>query len=105
VDSDRDGDLDGIDGDAESEPVDDHGSGRGEIRGVDRRSLRDRRRAYDLNYFASDGVERRKWKERRRRRVEPRRGWIRISDWTSAMVGSGLRPDELKKVYKIDDGD
>jgi hypothetical protein len=50
--------------------------------GVDRRSGEDRRQAYDLDYFLRGGTERRHWVERRWRK-EMRRGWIRVSKWSS----------------------
>lgn len=50
--------------------------------GVDRRSGEDRRQAYDLDHFLQGGQERRHWVERRWRK-EMRKGWIRISKWSS----------------------
>ena len=70
---------------------------------IDRRSLNDRRRAHDLDYFTDGGVERRKWWERRHRLVEPRKGWDRVSDWTSAVIGYRRRPTVSDRVYKIDE--
>jgi hypothetical protein len=61
--------------------------------GLDRRSLEDRRKLYDLNYFLKGGKERRLWKERRKQLVELRKGWVRVSDWTSAMVGSSFESE------------
>ena len=55
----------------------------------DRRSGKDRRRAYDLDYFINGGTERRK--EVRDRRLpfkERRRGWIRINPWRSVYMGA-----------------
>ena len=49
---------------------------------IDRRSGDDRRKAYDMNYFLSGGVERRNWKEERSR-DERRRDCVRVSDFVS----------------------
>ena len=49
---------------------------------IDRRSGEDRRRAYNLDYFPSGGIERRSGKERRRQ-DERRDGCIRVSTWSS----------------------
>ena len=43
---------------------------------IERRTGKDRRSKYDLNYFNKNGVERRKGEERRRP-LEKRKGWIR----------------------------
>jgi len=58
--------------------------------GLDRRSLEDRRKLYHLTYFLKGGKERRFWKERRKQLVELRKGWVRVSDWTSAMISSSF---------------
>jgi hypothetical protein len=73
--------------------------------GVDRRALNDRRRAHDLNYFTDGGEERRRWQERRYQLVEPRKGWVRVSDWTSAVVGFRFRPTFSENVYKIEENE
>ena len=52
---------------------------------VDRRSGEDRRRVYNLDYSSKGGVERRKGKERRSK-DEPRKAWIRVSDWVSVFA-------------------
>ena len=52
---------------------------------VDRRSGRDRRNDYSINYFLKGGIERRSWKERRSP-SERRFGWMRGSDWASVFV-------------------
>jgi hypothetical protein len=52
---------------------------------VDRRSGRDRREAYDLEYFINGGSERRRFKDRRRL-PEMRKGWVRVSRWHSKKV-------------------
>ncbi len=49
---------------------------------IDRRSEKDRRRAYDLDYFFNGGVERRSWMERRSE-AERRVGWMRLNKWAS----------------------
>jgi hypothetical protein len=49
---------------------------------LDRRSGDDRRTKYSLTYFSEGGLERRAYGERRKRR-ERRKGYIRISPWTS----------------------
>lgn len=54
----------------------------------DRRSGKDRRQSYDLNYFLDGGVERRKQVEDRRQPfLERRKGWVRINPWRSVYVG------------------
>jgi hypothetical protein len=60
---------------------------RKERSGIDRRSGKDRRDAYDLDYFLKGGKERRRWVERRWRK-ELRKGWIRISRWSSVDLSS-----------------
>jgi hypothetical protein len=55
--------------------------------GVDRRSGRNRRRAYHLGYFKKGRLERRYNKERRSK-FERREGWIRISKWQGAFLES-----------------
>ena len=49
---------------------------------LDRRTGEDRRVKYSLTYFSSGGKERRDYGERRKRR-ERRKGYIRITPWTS----------------------
>jgi hypothetical protein len=49
---------------------------------VDRRSGKDRRVGYELDYFDEDGTERREGKERRRK-GERRERCIPVSDWSS----------------------
>lgn len=51
--------------------------------GIDRRSEKDRRRAYDLDYFFNGGAERREWIERRSK-AERRVGWMRVANWASS---------------------
>ena len=80
-------------------------NGRREYTGVDRRSPTDRRQVHNLGYFERDGVERRKGGERRRQVREPRRGWVRVSDWTSAIVGRPVPTADSPVVYRIDEGE
>jgi hypothetical protein len=49
---------------------------------VDRRSGEDRREIYNADYFENDGVERRSGKDRRQQ-GERRKGFIRVSEWSS----------------------
>ncbi len=49
---------------------------------IDRRSEKDRRTVYNLDYFMNGGVERRVSKERRGQE-ERRAGWVRVSEWSS----------------------
>lgn len=49
---------------------------------LDRRSGDDRRTIYSLVYFSKNTIDRRFLKERRRQ-TERRRGYVRISDWSS----------------------
>jgi hypothetical protein len=44
--------------------------------GVDRRSGADRRRIMNIDYWLSEGIEQRRWRERRSE-------WIRVSQWSS----------------------
>ena len=62
---------------------------------IDRRSVADRRVAYDLDYFQNGGIERRKVKDRRSQ-AERRDGWIRISRWTSVNI-QGLKMEKLSE--------
>lgn len=50
--------------------------------GGDRRSGEERRTVYSLDYFLQGRKERRKWVDRRWRR-ELRKGWVRVSKWSS----------------------
>ena len=59
---------------------------------IDRRSDRDRRQSYSLDYFLNGGKERRTYGERRVSQ-ERRSGWVRVSKWSSVYVGkSEQRP-------------
>ena len=49
---------------------------------IDRRSEKDRRTVYNLDYFVNGGMERRVSKERRGHE-ERRTGWVRVSKWSS----------------------
>jgi len=55
------------------------------VSGTDRRSQKDRRRIYDLDYFFNGGVERRSWLERRSQ-AERRVGWERVNRWASRLM-------------------
>jgi len=50
--------------------------------GIDRRSGADRRRVMNFDYWFSEGVERRPWRERRSE-FERRADWVRVSQWSS----------------------
>ena len=52
----------------------------------DRRRLDSRRTVYSLDYFVKGGVERRKYTDRRKSRLDRRKGWIRISKWSSIFI-------------------
>jgi len=54
--------------------------------GPDRRSGQDQRQVYDIGYFWHGGTERRHLPERRAS-SELRKGWIRISQWSSMFLG------------------
>ncbi|MFC1815194.1 hypothetical protein ACFL0M_04460 [Thermodesulfobacteriota bacterium] len=56
--------------------------------GVDRRSGRDQRQIYSIDYFMQGGIERRCHDERRKNQRERRKGWVRVSDWISIPVTS-----------------
>jgi len=49
---------------------------------LDRRYGEDRREAYDIDYFAKGGIERRKAKEQRKPE-ERRKGCVKVSKWSS----------------------
>ena len=49
---------------------------------IDRRSMKDRRRAHHLEYFLNGGPEKRRGKGRRSK-VERRTDWIRVNHWYS----------------------
>ena len=50
---------------------------------LDRRSSEDRRQHYSLAYFNRGGRERRIEDTERRKRSERRKGYVRISNWSS----------------------
>jgi len=60
----------------------------------DRRRLDNRRSLYSLNYFAKGGVERRKSADRRKGRFDRRKGWTRISQWSSIFIDRNSEPDK-----------
>jgi len=49
---------------------------------LDRRSGEERRTAYDIDYFAGGGAERRK-RDDRRKAKERRKGCVKVSKWSS----------------------
>lgn len=71
-------------------------------KGIDRRAHGDRRKVYDLDYFLSNGGERRSGKDRRTS-PERRTGWIETSDWSSVYLGSIVceRDFESRKAYHL----
>ena len=52
----------------------------------DRRSGKDRRRAFSLRRFRYHGPERRKFQQDRRIQLERRDGWVRLDRWSSAKL-------------------
>lgn len=54
---------------------------------IDRRSGKDRRKAYKLGYFLTGEAEKRSGEERRSP-VERRRDWIKASECCSAFLGT-----------------
>ena len=54
--------------------------------GIDRRSGADRRRVMNVDYWLSEGVERRRWRERRSE-FERRAEWVRVNHWCSVFAG------------------
>ncbi len=55
--------------------------------GVDRRSERDQRQIYSIDYFMQGSTERRCHDERRKNQRECRTGWVRVSKWVSVEAG------------------
>ena len=53
---------------------------------IDRRSGENRRQFYYTDYFQNGGAERRSWKDRRQH-DERRKGFTRVSDWSSVYAG------------------
>jgi len=58
----------------------------------DRRRLDSRRKVYSLDYFAKGGAERRKKADRRKSRLDRRKGWAKISKWSSIFLDSNSEP-------------
>lgn len=52
----------------------------------DRRSGKDRRRAFSLRRFRYHGPERREFKQDRRTQMERRDGWVKIDRWSSVKL-------------------
>ena len=57
---------------------------------LDRRSGEDRRQAYDIDYFAEGGIERRKG-DHRRQPKERRKGCVKITKWSSVCAENKLK--------------
>ena len=57
--------------------------------GPDRRRERDRRQVYDIRYFRHGGIERRSRRPEPRTSRELRKGWVRITQWSSFFLGCG----------------
>lgn len=55
---------------------------------VDRRRIDSRRKIYSLDYFAKGGLERRKKTDRRMGQNDRRKGWVRVSRWSSIFADS-----------------
>jgi hypothetical protein len=53
---------------------------------TDRRSGKDRRRAFSIRRFRYSGPERRKFQQDRRHSIERREGWVRIDRWSSVKL-------------------
>ncbi|MBU0698673.1 MAG: hypothetical protein KKE59_04510 [Proteobacteria bacterium] len=62
---------------------------------TDRRRLDNRRRVYSLDYFSQGGIERRKTQDRRKRRHDRRKGWVRVGDWSSIFIDPDSNTDSL----------
>ena len=54
--------------------------------GIDRRSGADRRRVFNVDYWLSGGLERRRWRERRSE-FERRAEWARVTQWCRVFTG------------------
>ena len=69
----------------------------------DRRSGQDRRKAYNLDYFLDGGLERRTTVggERRHKRKDRRKLWIKISRWSSLHV-EGPAPKAAENEEPLD---
>ena len=68
---------------------------------VDRRSEKDRRTVYNLDYFLNGGVERRLNKERRSQ-GERRAGWIRVSEWSSVFYFHKAPNPDPGRIFQLD---
>lgn len=70
--------------------------------GFDRRVDEDRRTTFDLDYLEGQKKERRSGKQRRRQ-PETRKGWVRVSSWTSVLSHFDDRvspePQDAEPVY------
>jgi hypothetical protein len=63
---------------------------------IDRRSGRERRKAYNLDYFLNGGVERRNRNDRRSG-IERRAAWVRVGKWYSIYPWTALRFQNLSE--------
>lgn len=68
----------------------------------DRRSGIERRDVYDLDYFLKGGLERRRFVERRWR-SEMRKGWVRISRWSSKRIEKDASPAATERILGAPD--
>jgi hypothetical protein len=68
----------------------------------DRRSGRERRDAYHLDYFLKGGTERRRFVERRWR-AEMRKGWVRVSRWSSKKIEDDAAPAAIEVISGASD--
>jgi len=60
---------------------------------TDRRRLENRRKVYSLDYFSRGGLERRKMRDRRMRQRDRRKGWEKVSDWSSIYIDPDANPN------------
>jgi hypothetical protein len=60
---------------------------------IDRRSGKDRREAYSINYFSNGGLERRQAQDRRTP-GERREDCISVTDWSSVCVEDSAAEDD-----------
>lgn len=59
---------------------------------LDRRTVEDRREAYNIDYFADAGTERRSGNDRRIPQ-ERRKGCVKVSKWSSVCVDNNKKTD------------
>jgi hypothetical protein len=46
-----------------------------------------------MDYFSRGGIERRKMKDRRKQRLDRRKSWVRVSQWSSVYVDPDSSPE------------